>query len=162
MFARSRRSSDGDRLPQGAEAALWSIVEVIPDPRNHLALTRDPTCEIRLSAAQIEAAAAAPVPAAAASASPRPTAEPTVPTARPTPVESVAPASAVVRPPDNGVRWSADTAEVRLPGLATVIGPDTRRPETVDLSDGARRTQADPVGEPSEEDLIRALFAESA
>ena len=65
-----------DRLPQGAEAALWSIVEVIPDPRNHLALTRDPTCEIRLSAAQIEAAAAAPVPVAAASASrPRPIAD---------------------------------------------------------------------------------------
>jgi hypothetical protein len=54
-------------LPQGAEAALWSILEVIPDPRNHLALTRDPTAEVRLSAAQIEAAAAAPVPAAAAS-----------------------------------------------------------------------------------------------
>jgi hypothetical protein len=69
MFARSRRS-EGNRLPQGAEAALWSIVEVIPDPRNHLALTRDPTCEIRLSAAQIEAAAAAPVPAAVASPSP--------------------------------------------------------------------------------------------
>jgi hypothetical protein len=69
MFARSRRSPEGERLPQGAEAALWSIVEVIPDPRNHLALTRDPTCEIRLSAIQIEAAAAAPVPVAAASAS---------------------------------------------------------------------------------------------
>ena len=73
MFPRTRRSKvaapdEGvGRLPQGAEAALWSIVEVIPDPRNHLALTRDPTCEIRLSAAQIEAAAAAPVPAAAAS-----------------------------------------------------------------------------------------------
>jgi len=69
MFARARRS-EGNRLPQGAEAALWSIVEVIPDPRNHLALTRDPTCEIRLSVAQIEAAAAAPVPAAVASPSP--------------------------------------------------------------------------------------------
>jgi len=57
----------GERLPKGAEAALWSIVEVIPDPRNHLALTRDPTAEVRLSVAQIEAAAAAPVPAAAAS-----------------------------------------------------------------------------------------------
>jgi hypothetical protein len=59
--------ADEERLPQGAEAALWSILEVIPDPRNHLALTRDPTAEVRLSAAQIEAAAAAPVPAAAAS-----------------------------------------------------------------------------------------------
>ena len=69
MFTRSKRSPDGERLPSGAEAALWWIVEVIPDPRNHVALTRDPTCEIRLSADQIEAAAAAPVPVAAASAS---------------------------------------------------------------------------------------------
>jgi hypothetical protein len=67
VFSRSKHDDDAPRLPQGAEAALWSIVEVIPDPRNHLALTRDPTCEIRLSPAQIEAAAAAPVPAAAAS-----------------------------------------------------------------------------------------------
>jgi hypothetical protein len=71
VFSRSKRASideaERDRLPQGAEAALWSIVEVIPDPRNHLALTRDPTCEVRLSAAQIEAAVAAPVPATAAS-----------------------------------------------------------------------------------------------
>ena len=51
---------------------------MIPDPRNHLALTRDPTCEIRLSAAQIEAAAAAPVPVAAASASADPVADSTV------------------------------------------------------------------------------------
>jgi hypothetical protein len=67
VFSKSKRAEGGERLPKGAEAALWSIVEVIPDPRNHLALTRDPTAEVRLSAAQIEAAAAAPVPAAAAS-----------------------------------------------------------------------------------------------
>ncbi len=67
MFSKSKRAEGVERLPVGAEAALWSIVEVIPDPRNHLALTRDPTAEVRLSAAQIEAAAAAPVPAAAAS-----------------------------------------------------------------------------------------------
>jgi len=28
---------------------LWSIVEVVPDPRNHLALTRDLTGEVRIS-----------------------------------------------------------------------------------------------------------------
>ena len=67
MFSRPKPAATSERLPQGAEAALWSIVEVIPDPRNHLALTRDPTAEVRLSAAQIEAAVAAPVPAAAAS-----------------------------------------------------------------------------------------------
>lgn len=38
-----------DRLPVGAEAALWSIVEFAPDPRNHLALTRDLTGEVRIS-----------------------------------------------------------------------------------------------------------------
>ncbi|MCX6509766.1 MAG: hypothetical protein NT081_03005 [Actinobacteria bacterium] len=37
------------RLPVGADAALWSIVEVVPDPRNHLALTRDLTGEVRIS-----------------------------------------------------------------------------------------------------------------
>jgi hypothetical protein len=67
VFSKPKRTDGSERLPLGAEAALWSIVEVIPDPRNHLALTRDPTCEVRLSAAQIEAAVAAPVPAAAAS-----------------------------------------------------------------------------------------------
>jgi hypothetical protein len=140
MFARSRRS-EGSRLPQGAEAALWSIVEVIPDPRNHLALTRDPTCEIRLSAAQIEAAAAAPVPAAVASASP------------------MAPAASQPAPVPTGVRWSPDAAPV---------GPDPQaRPDEVhlpetgaslhDLPTWAARNEA-----PSEEELIRALFAESA
>ena len=110
MFARSRRSSEPGRLPQGAEAALWSIVEVIPDPRNHLALTRDPTCEIRLSADQIEAAAAAPVPAAAASAS----------------------------------------------GAEPIVEPTSRSMGQVhDLTDRA-------LAAPTEEELIRALFAESA
>lgn len=37
------------RLPHGADAALWSIVEAVPDPRNHLALTRDLTGEVRIS-----------------------------------------------------------------------------------------------------------------
>lgn len=37
------------RLPAGADAALWSIIEVVPDPRNHLALTRDLTGEVRIS-----------------------------------------------------------------------------------------------------------------
>lgn len=37
------------RLPVGADAALWSIVEAVPDPRNHLALTRDLTGEVRIA-----------------------------------------------------------------------------------------------------------------
>jgi hypothetical protein len=37
------------KLPKGAEAALWSIVEPLPDPRNHLALTRDLSGEVRIT-----------------------------------------------------------------------------------------------------------------
>ncbi|MBI2705236.1 MAG: hypothetical protein HYX32_08120 [Actinobacteria bacterium] len=36
-------------LPKGAEAALASILEVVPDPRNTIALTTDPTAEVRLT-----------------------------------------------------------------------------------------------------------------
>ena len=36
-------------LPKGADAALWSIVEAVPDPRNHLALTRDLSGEVRIT-----------------------------------------------------------------------------------------------------------------
>jgi hypothetical protein len=39
----------GVTLPQGADAALWSIVEAVPDPRNHLALTRDLSGEVRIT-----------------------------------------------------------------------------------------------------------------
>jgi hypothetical protein len=38
-------------LPEGADAALWSVTEVIPDPRNHLAI-KDPTSELRLTDAE--------------------------------------------------------------------------------------------------------------
>jgi len=44
------------RLPIGADAALWSIVEVVPDPRNHLALTRDLTGEVRISGTLLDPA----------------------------------------------------------------------------------------------------------
>lgn len=37
------------RLPHGADAALWSIVEAMPDPRNHLALTRDLSGEVHIT-----------------------------------------------------------------------------------------------------------------
>jgi len=47
----SRRTSlpRESRLPTGADAALWSIVAAVPDPRNHLALTRDLTGEVRIT-----------------------------------------------------------------------------------------------------------------
>lgn len=52
LAPRQERRSERDdkpRLPKGAEAALLSIIEVVPDPRNTLAVTRDPTAEVHLS-----------------------------------------------------------------------------------------------------------------
>lgn len=43
-------------LPVGAEAAIWSIVEAVPDPRNHLALTRDLTGEVRITGTPLDPA----------------------------------------------------------------------------------------------------------
>lgn len=45
-----------ERLPAGADAALWSIVEAVPDPRNHLALTRDLTGEVRIAGTVLDPA----------------------------------------------------------------------------------------------------------
>lgn len=56
---RRRGPSTKPRLPQGADAALWSIVEAVPDPRNHLALTRDLSGEVRITDADRAMAAAA-------------------------------------------------------------------------------------------------------
>ena len=54
--AATRSTSRDDRLPAGADAALWSIVEAVPDPRNHLALTRDLTGEVRISGTLLDPA----------------------------------------------------------------------------------------------------------
>jgi len=43
-------------LPVGAEAAIWSILEAVPDPRNHLALTRDLTGEVRITGTPLDPA----------------------------------------------------------------------------------------------------------
>jgi hypothetical protein len=151
MFSRSKKAMEpspahvrpqppaappAERLPQGAEAALWAIVEVIPDPRNHLALTRDPTCEVRLTSAEIaEAVAAAPTPIL----------EPTT-----TPVPAATPAPRQV-PRRADVRWSPDTAEVRLPVIAA---PDEAAASSGPSGDasvhpidpsGPARTDADPT-----------------
>lgn len=63
-FGRRRDASAPDetsvgrpRLPRGAEAALASILEVVPDPRNTVKLTRDPTAEVHLTQAEREVAA---------------------------------------------------------------------------------------------------------
>ena len=55
-----------DRLPVGAEAAIWSILEAVPDPRNHLALTRDLTGEVRIAGTMLDPAVRARAAAAAA------------------------------------------------------------------------------------------------
>jgi len=53
------------RLPMGAEAAIWSILEAVPDPRNHLALTRDLTGEVRIAGTPLDPAFRAAVAARA-------------------------------------------------------------------------------------------------
>ena len=142
MSSRRKRTSDQPRLPQGAEAALWSIVEVIPDPRNHLALTRDPTAEVRLSAEQLDAAAAASVPAAAASpalppppsssSSPPPPAAPAPPGAEAVEVPLQAPAllravlEARAKSGADALRWSPPAPEA-APSPGPVTAPPARR-----------------------------------
>lgn len=58
VVVRRRRpaADDAAGLPKGAQAALLSVTEVMPDPRNHLAI-KDPTSELRLTPAERQAAA---------------------------------------------------------------------------------------------------------
>lgn len=49
MLSTRRARESRSPLPKGADAALWSIVEAVPDPRNHIALTRDLTGEVRIA-----------------------------------------------------------------------------------------------------------------
>lgn len=51
---RRDRAAAAERLPAGADTALWSIVEAVPDPRNHLALTRDLTGEVRIAGTPLD------------------------------------------------------------------------------------------------------------
>jgi len=55
--SRRGRLPRDERLPSGADAALWSIVEAVPDPRNHLALTRDLTGEVRIAGTVLDTSA---------------------------------------------------------------------------------------------------------
>ena len=57
LVLRGRPPRGHDVLPVGADAALWSVTEVLPDPRNHLAI-KDPTSEMRLTDEERRAAAA--------------------------------------------------------------------------------------------------------
>ncbi len=55
----AERPGRSGSFPLAAEAALWSITEVFPDPHNALVL-KDPTCEVRITEQErIDAAAAA-------------------------------------------------------------------------------------------------------
>ena len=121
MFSKSKKvkslssgsGSDRASLPSGAEAALWSIVEVIPDPRNHLALTKDPTAEVRLTREAIDEALARVARDADEAANP------SEPDSWLTDLPTVAdPTPAWPTRQSTGVRWSADTAEVHLPSLS--------------------------------------------
>jgi len=56
-ISRRMRPPRDERLPVGADAALWSIVEAVPDPRNHLALTRDLTGEVRIAGTVLDTGA---------------------------------------------------------------------------------------------------------
>ena len=58
LARRGRPPREHAVLPVGADAALWSVTEVLPDPRNHLAI-KDPTSEMRLTDEERRAAAAA-------------------------------------------------------------------------------------------------------
>ena len=51
---RRDRAEHASRLPAGAETALLSIVEAMPDPRNSLALTRDLTGEVRIAGTPLD------------------------------------------------------------------------------------------------------------
>ena len=54
--SRHEHPAGTEKLPMGAEAAIWAIVEVVPDPRNHLALTRDLTGEVRVTGTPLDPA----------------------------------------------------------------------------------------------------------
>lgn len=54
--SRRRQTTPSAKLPVGAEAAIWSILEAVPDPRNHLALTRDLTGEVRITGTPLDPA----------------------------------------------------------------------------------------------------------
>ncbi len=171
MFSKSSRSKGRQsdptpkpvKLPAGAEAALWSIVEVIPDPRNHLALTRDPTAEVRLTRSAIDAALALASPLMAEAPAPSPLEArhastldaPVVASAGPpTPRASWLPAQLAERPEPapampvarrNTVRWSSDTAEVRLPAFITPQVADAEPPaDPADASVHALEPPASP------------------
>jgi hypothetical protein len=58
LVRRHQHRRAADALPQGAEAVLWSLTEVLPDPRNRLAI-KDPTSELRLTDQERQLAAEA-------------------------------------------------------------------------------------------------------
>jgi hypothetical protein len=152
MFPKSNKSkgrqsdpaSPSEKLPVGAEAALWSIVEVMPDPRNYLALTRDPTAEVRLTRSAIDAAIALASP---------PTAEvPAVGSPPARTIEGPAPAMPIAR--RNTVRWSSDTAEVRLPVFSKSPSSDGRPADRADADAGDGDASVHAIETPTAQPLL--------
>jgi hypothetical protein len=84
-------STPSTKLPLGAEAAIWSILEAVPDPRNHLALTRDLTGEVRIAGTPLDPAFRASLQAAAATSTAAPTPTPGLPSTATGPQPAVAP-----------------------------------------------------------------------
>jgi hypothetical protein len=179
MFPKSNKSkgrqsdaaSPSEKLPVGAEAALWSIVEVMPDPRNYLALTRDPTAEVRLTRSAIDAAIAlaspptAEVPAVGSPPArtiegPAPaiiTAGPPAPRASWLPAQLAelpepAPAMPIAR--RNTVRWSSDTAEVRLPVFSKSPSSDGRPADRADADAGDGDASVHAIETPTAQPLL--------
>jgi hypothetical protein len=69
---RPAASAPTTKLPIGADAAIWSIVEAVPDPRNHLALTRDLTGEVRITGTPLDPAFRSPTTGASGAEEPTP------------------------------------------------------------------------------------------
>jgi hypothetical protein len=128
---RADRAPDRTALPPGADAALWSVTEVLPDPRNHLAI-KDPTSELRLTpseradAAVAAAASTAPLRPAEVARSAQSLAARRAALAKrstPAPVAAAAPASPVIE---------AAPSEIEL-----VQATNIDEPLTIFLDDGA-------------------------
>jgi hypothetical protein len=51
---RRDRAGAGQRRPAGADTALRSTIEAVPDPPNHPALTRDLTGEVRIAGTPLD------------------------------------------------------------------------------------------------------------
>jgi hypothetical protein len=135
---RRRVARTRTRLPKGADAALWSIVEAVPDPRNHLALTRDLSGEVRLTEQDRRRAAAAYAEAGTARTTRvrarREVPGPTTPSAPDSPTAAAARGEAPDRPPvtagarRRGSNHDADDEDLTLSAQLFFTGEPELKP----------------------------------